>query len=344
MDTLQHLAIEDFQPPVNELGWGLRGQTEDAIKKIEATAFEAATSKSPQVFQQRPVGEIDPVMKEKWDKFQADKGYEEGSADLSLVDEFVHGRRFEWLPQKTGSCTLSNAFRCWTRRGEWQRLCLGQLEEPHGHKAYGPDTVAFYVPLSYGIARELGGIRNGDGGFCSTTIDSLTRGVLDCNNTKLLELLRKLNANGETDFPEPQDNRVYRTFQSWTYNKFFADELESPLVESVKVTNALQLLEILRQYKPVLNCSMLAVKKGGEHFGLTYFVADRNNSWAHAMCWCGVIVWHGRVFLLLSNESWPGAPIYAIPFEEVDEMIFPRYRPDALSMGEIDQKDAVIAA
>lgn len=344
---LDHLATNTFEPDYidwSHLGWGEQTQTENERKYQEESAFERALMAAPQAFTQREAKPLDAVFKAKWDKYQADKGYEEGSADLSLIGEFYYGRRFAFLPQKTGSCTISNPFRCWYRRGMWEILAKGELEDPLGSTEFGTTSVSFYAPLSYGIAREIGGLKNGDGGFCGPTIESLMRGVVPCNNGKLLELLHNLGADGERDFPEPQDNRVYRAFQDWRYNKEFEPFLENPLAESVKCTDVDQLVANLKQYKPAIMCSMLAVKKGGTHKGLTYFVADRNNKWAHCMCWCGIIVWHGRIFLLLSNESWQADLIYAIPIEEVSGVIYPRYRPEVMTIGEIDLTDSKVAA
>lgn len=345
-EPLSHLAADDYVPELDwsKLGWGLENHTENTRKYIEATLFEKAVAKSPASFTQREAKALQPTFAAKWEKFQKDRGYEEGSADLSIIDEYYYGRRFHWRPQATGSCTVSNTFRMATRRILWEILAKGQLEETLGNTEYGPDTVSFYAPLSYGIARQLGGLRSGDGGFCDTTIESLMMGVLDCNNGKLNEILHSLGADSENDYPEPSSTAVYRKFQNWTYNDTLKPFLETPLVESVKCTNTDKLVENLRQYKPAIMCSMLAVKKGGTHQGMTYFIADRNNQWAHNMCWAGIIVWHGRTFLLLSNESWQDNLIYPIPIEEVQDVIFPRYRPEVQTLGEFDLKDSQIEA
>lgn len=342
-----HLATEVYTPKnlnFNHMGWGLETQTEDEKHFSEAVALEKAMSANPAAFTQRDPKYLDPEMKAKWDAFQASKGYDEGSCDLTLVEEFYYGRRFHWLPQATGSCTISNAFRMHFRRVLWELLLKGQLETPLGSTEYGSSCAAFYAPLSYGIAREIGGLKNGDGGFCGPTIESLMRGVLRCNNGKLLELLHQLGADGEKDFPEPRSVQVYRDFQSWKYNSRFAPFLTDPLLESVTVTNTDTLLANLEDYKPSIMCSMLAVKKGGTHQGLTYFIADRNNTWAHNMSNGGKIVWKGRTFILLSNESWQDNLIYPIPVEEYEDVIFPKYRPEVQTMGEIDLQDANIPA
>lgn len=344
---LTHLATDVYVPPNvdwSHMGWGLETQPEQEKRYIEATALEKAMSANPAAFTQRDPKYLDPTIKAKWDAFQASKGYDEGSCDLTLIDEFYYGRRFYWLPQKTGSCTISNAFRMHFRRITWELLLKGQLETPLGSTEFGSSSAAFYAPLSYGIAREIGGLRNGDGGFCGPTIESLMRGVLRCNNGKLLELLNKLGADSEKDFPEPQDNSVYRAFQSWKYNSLLEPFLTDPLLESVKVSNVDTLVKNLEDYKPSIMCSMLAVKKGGSHQGLTYFVADRNNTWAHNMAPGGKVIWKGRTFILLSNESWQPNLIYPMPIEEWEDVIFPRYRPEIQTMGEIGLQPAVVAA
>lgn len=344
--AISHLASDVYVPDMDwsKQGWGLESHTENTRHYMEATTLEKAMSSRPQAFRQRAARELQPAVKAKWDKFQSDRGYEDGSADLSLIGEFYYGRRFHWQPQATGSCVVSNTFRMATRRILWEVLAKGELERPLGTTEYGQNTVAFYAPLSYGIMRQLGNLRNGDGGFCAPMIQSLMMGVLDCNNGKLNEILHSLGADSERDYPEPRSTSVYRKFQDWTYNDTLKPFLANPLVESVKVSNVPTLVDNLKQYKPAIMCSMLAIKKGGTHQGLTYFIADRNNQWAHNMCWAGIIVWYGRVFLLLSNESWQDNLIYAIPIEEVEDVIFPRYRPEVQTLGEFDLEDAKIAA
>lgn len=347
MVALTHLADRDFLPANmswRRLGWGTEQHTENTRQAIEASQFEQAFNATPELFRQRAAITLEPRIEAKWQKYQAERGYEEGSADLSLFGAFMFGSRYHWKPQKTGSCTISNTFRCWYRRALYEIAAKGQLERLLGTTEYGTTSVSFYAPISYGIAREIGNLRGGDGGFCSSTIRSLQKGVVACNNGKLLELLHKLGADNDKDFPEPQNNAVYRKFQDWTYNDEFEPFLEHPLVESVKCTNTAQLVENLKQYKPAIICSMVAVKKAGDYQGLSYFRVNRNDKWAHNMCWCGYIKWHGREFLLLSNESWRDNLIYPIPIEEVDEVVFPKYRPEVSTLGEIDLSDAQMAA
>jgi hypothetical protein len=342
-----HLATYDYTPPTldwSHLGWGEETEREDSKRYRDATLLEMAMNRRPALFQPQPVREFEPGPMNAFLELHKQKGYEDGSCDLSLIDEFYWGRRFHWLPQDTGSCTISNTFRCWVRRALFETLMRGQLENNLGKQEYGRDTVSFYAPLSYGIARQKGNLRRGDGGFCSTTIDSLMEGVLDCNNGRLSEILNNLRADSERDYPEPRSTAVYRNFQNWTYNEELKPFLTSPLVESIKVTSAATLDDQLKQFKPAIMCSMLAVKRGGDHQGLSYFVADTRNQWAHNMCWCGRVVWHGRTFFLLSNESWRDDLIYPIPAEHVDEVIFPRYRPEVMTLGEIDLDDSKIAS
>jgi len=295
------------------MGWGTETSNELEKRRVEQSTIDKAMEARPASFVQRDAKYLDPVVSKRWEDFQLSKGYDEGSCDLSLVEEFYFGRRFHWLPQGTGSCTVSNFFRCHFRRTLWEVLLKGQLESLLGSTEYGPQSAAFYAPVTYGIARQIGGLRNGDGGFCGSTIQSAMLGVLRCDNGKLNELLAKLNANGDTDYPEPRSNSVYREFQSWKYNDAFKPFLTDPLAESVKISNVSTLVQNLEQYKPGYMCSMVAIKKGGAHKGLTYYIVDRNNQWAHAMCFCGMIKWQGRTFLLLSNESWQDNLIYPVP-------------------------------
>ena len=331
-----HLATQAFVPEnlsFNHMGWGPAGSTEQETRRIEGVGLERAMAANPQKFEEKPETYLDPTTAATWAEFQKSKGYEEGSCDLSIVEEFYFGRRFHWLPQDSGSCTLSNSFRNFFRRTLWEVLLKGELETLLGSTEYGPTSVAFYAPLSYGIARQLAGIRNGDGGICSSTIQSMMMGVLRCDNPKLNELLKSLNANKEKDFPEPRDVNVYRKFQNWTYNDLLKPFLTDPLEESLKVVDIAGLDKASELYKPSICCSMLAIKKGGVH-----------NTWAHNMSWCGKIKWFGRLFYLLSNESWQDDLIYPIPAEEVDEVIFPRYRPEIQTLGKINMSDASISS
>lgn len=339
-----HLAQLDYRPHLSwdYLGWGEESQTFDERLYIEETAIERAMSAQPSRFQWRDPSALDAVVAARWQAYQEAKGYDAGSCDLTLFGDFVFGRRFHWLPQKTGSCTISNTFRMAYRRQLWEIVARGELEELLGRDEFGPDTVAFYAPLSYGIARQIGGLRSGDGGFCGPTIESLMLGVLDCNNERLSSILRQHGATAQRDYPEPQDNRVYRTFQNWTYNDELKSQLKCPLTESVKVTTVEQLDRACEEYKPVIMCSMLAVMRGGEYRGLSYFVPNPRDRWAHNMCWGGKIIWQGRTFYLLSNESWRDDLIYAIPADAVED-IFRRYRPECMTLGAWDMENSLAA-
>lgn len=338
----EHLAQHDYRPHISweNLGWGEESQTADEKVYIEETAIERAMSAQPARYQWQDPSELDPVVAAKWAQYQTDKGYDEGSCDLTLFGDFVMGKRYNWLPQKTGSCTISNTFRMAYRRQLWEIVARGELEELLGRDEYGKNTVAFYAPLSYGIARQIGGLRSGDGGFCGPTIESLMRGVIDCDNEQLDRVLRGYGAQARTDYPEPQDNRVYRAFQNWTHNDELAGQLKCPLVESVKITSLDGLDKACEEYKPVIMCSMLAVRRGGEFRGLSYFVPDPRDRWAHNMCWGGKIVWQGKVFYLLSNESWRDNLIYPIPADAVED-IFRRYRPECMTLGKWDMDESL---
>jgi hypothetical protein len=341
-----HLADVDVSPPTNswdDFGWGEESLTEDERVYAEESQLEKQVAMAPALYQKRDAQQWDPVVKKKFDEFQKAKGYEDGSCDLTLIGDFIFGRRYSWLPQKTGSCVVSNTYRPASRRMLVEILLRGQLEELLGRDEFGPNTISFYAPLSYGIMRELGNLRGGDGGFCSPMIESLMRGCLDCNNGRLNEILTRLGATGDRDYPEPQSNAVYRKFQNWSYNNELSTFLECPLVESVKVTNRQDLVKAAEEYKPTIMCSMTAIKRAGTHAGLTYFVEDRGNQWAHCMSWQGRIFWGGREYDLLSNESWKAGLIYPIPAEET-ESIFRRRRPECLTLGEFDMKDSKVVA
>lgn len=334
---MDHLYTGDVKLPDgfnNWFGWGEQTQTESELFALEQTTYEQAVARQPSLFTGKEEREWEPTLYGKFQEFMKSKGYDEGSFDMTLIDEFLFGRRMHWLPQDTGSCTISNTFRPWIRRVLAELMFKGQLEEPTGSTEFGPTSISFYAPLSYGIARQLGGLKGGDGGFCEETIKSLMMGVVLCNNGKLLEILNSLNAASEKDFPEPRSASVYRRFQNWTYNDVLKPFLTCPLVESEKITSPDALRERAKKLKPAIQCSSVAIKKGGEFKGLTFYVRDPNNSWAHNMSWQGFIIWQGRMFDLLSNESWGPNIIYPIPTESTEDIF--RRNVTVQTLGELD--------
>lgn len=345
-DLPEHLtdtAADVIKPDWDLMGWGEKDETDSARLENEQKVTDAAIARCPSQFVARAEKKFQPEFHHKISQLMKRYSYEEGSTDLCLVDEIVYGQRVKYRQQKTGSCTISNAFRCWRRRADLEVVGYGQLEDGLGKKEWTPDTGAFYAPLSYGIAREIGGLRRGDGGFCGSTIESLMGGVLDCNDPDLLTILKQLGSAENGDFPEPISNSTYRTFQNWTYNDRLKSNRIAPLIESERVTDVQRLAQLLGEWKPCLMCSMLAVKFDKRVDGMATYTIDRSDRWAHAMCWCGRIKFGGKAYLLLSNESWPNQPVYPIEISIVEE-IFRIYRPEILSMGEIDLPDAKIAA
>lgn len=341
---LKHLAHDEVDNPQgwDKLGWGLKQSVNRG--EFDTRLMEKAQDERPALFMPRERKTMDPEMEVKWLKFLADKGYDEGSADLSLIEEFVYGQNWHWLPQKTGSCTISNSFRGNVRRILAEIILFGQAEEPLGSTEFGTTSAAYYAPLSYGLARQKANIRSGDGGWCEPTIWSLEQGVIPCNNGQLNEILHRLNADRETDLPEPQDNNVYRRFQNWTYNDQLKPFLVYPLVESVSVKDVDTLDEQMKEYKPVIMCSMIAIRKVGDHDGLAVYAQDPRNQWAHNMCWMGRIVWKGKTYMLLSNESWGKRIVYPIEINEVARMLKSNRGVVCQSLGEHDLENSKIAA
>lgn len=335
---MDHLYSGEVVPQIGYQGWGEETQTEQERIYNEMIQLEQGQNEMPFAYTQRAAREWDPVLKEKWDKFQESKGYDPGSCDLTLIDEFALGRRYHWFPQDTGSCVISNTFRPWVRRCIAEILLKGQLEELPGQNEFGTANISFYAPLAYAYGRQIGGLRNGDGSFCEAQIKALFNGVIPCNNGMLLELLTQLRANNDHDFPEPRSASVYRQFQNWQYNDRFRPFLVTPLLESVAVKSVDVLVENAKQLKPAIVCSMLAIKKGGNYQGLDFYVRDTRNSWAHNMSWHGFIIYKGRIFDLLSNESWGKNIIYPIPREET-ESIF-RMNLAVQTLGEIDMENS----
>ena len=329
----------------NFFGWGTEHHTEQKRHLHEQRALDAFAARNfaklGNFDQSKPVPKIESKLK----KFIKNKGFEEGSTVLSFMDEFTGQGNFGYHPQKTGSCTISNTFPWYVMRAIYQQVVCGELSEQLGSTEFGTTSSAFYAPIPYGIARELGGLKGGDGGFCRETLQALTMGVIPCDNGKLNEVLTKLGATKKSDYPEPQSNTVYRRFQNWTYNNLFKPFLQNPIVGTDPVKSTDQLDAKLSQYKPVQHCSMMAVKKIGKDptNGMTIYGPDLSNKWAHSMTWVDKLIVGSKTYYCLANTSWAPNLIYPMEANVVDG-IWKRYKPDSGSIEGIKLTKSKIAA
>lgn len=334
-------ADEVIVPDNAEFGWNPDGLPEHEAILLEERAFGELEEDIPVLMRARQDPAWMPEMKAKWDEFQKSKGRHEGSADWSLLDEFVFGKPIVWLPQIIGSCVASNTFRPWVTRFMIQIVLRGQAQEYLGRNEFGPENLSFYAPWSYGMMRRRGGLRRGDGGFCAPMAETLLKdGVMPCNTPALRDLLKRLNVAGSRDFPEPQTNRgaaVYREFGAWKYLDDLKPYADYPCRETIKIRSAEQLSEALQSGKPAFVCSMEAITKIGTHpDGFAIHARDPRNSWAHNMSVNGeFLASNGDRFFRWCNQSWGDQHTYNRRFDEVAQ----RLRTGALEMvaiGEID--------
>ena len=263
-----------------------------------------------------------PEMLAKWNEFQKSKGRYDGSCDWSLLDEFTFGKPLLWLPQIIGSCVVSNTFRGWVVRLNYQISILGMAEEFLGKNEFGPNCLSFYGPWSYGAARKRANMRGSDGLYCEAMQSSLLKdGVMSCSTPALLQILGKLKADGERDLPEPQSESVYRSFGDWKYIDELRQYADYTLEECPSISSVDDLKKALTDCKPTFHCSMIAVKKAVTHKdGFAIHKRDPNDKWAHNMEYQGYfIASDGELFFRFSNESWGPQHIYNVPYSEVDD-------------------------
>ncbi len=261
-----------------------------------------------------------PEILKQWEEFQRFKGRFPGSADWTLLDEFVTDKALLWLPQIIGSCVTSNSIRGYGIRSQYQIVMLGLSQEYLGRNEFGSANYLPYGPFSYGLARMLGGMQNGgDGLFCEAMVKAYLQGVLSCSTPKLLEITTKLNVNQDKDYPEPQSENVYRLFGKGNYINELKPYMDYALQECPYIKSEEQLDKMMSDCKPTFQCSGLAIKKIGEHKdGFAIHGRDPNDSWAHNMCWHGKLIGSdGAKFYRLSNESWGQQHLYNIPVPQV---------------------------
>jgi hypothetical protein len=326
------------------MGWGIDDTMPiDARLDTENQIYDRLSADMPVAYKERAQAPLPFTFLDKYNKFLDAKGYGPGSVDMTHMEEFVFGKQFHWLPQKTGSCVISNTFRGWVRRAMFEIAIKGDPEEYFGTQEFGVKNFSFYAPFSYGCGRRRGNLKGGDGSWCEVQFESLIKdGVIMCNNGRLLEILTKLNSVESEDFPEPQNNAVYRRFQNWE----FLDELlpfaDWRLLETTKVTTIDQHDKCNREFKPMSVCSGIAIHKIGRHKdGFDIFAQNPRDSWPHNMQFHGHrIASDGDIFDVLSNESWGKRVIYYVPRKETERW-YSRKLVSVQSIGEIDLPKSV---
>ncbi len=326
------------------MGWVVPdAQTEMEMLDGEKRFYDNAVILNPAPFQSRAPQELDLPTRKAWDAFQLSKGRFAGSSDLSLIDEFVFGKSFTWLPQDIGSCVWSNTFRRF-----FERMCVeialrGDAEEWIGTEEFGPKSLAPFC-VSYGFARQRANMRRGDGLYCSPMQQSLVLdGVVLCSTPKLQELLRNAGATAANDCPEVRSTSLYRQIGNWAWNDTLRPLADCKLLESPKVKTYDEFLANEDAMKPMFMCSSIAIKVKGQHKdGFTIHTRNMLDSWAHNMGLGGRrVTSDGDVFHRIDNTSWlrPGtlnrdAYVYWIHSTEM-KYLFDRGVIDVGTIGEI---------
>lgn len=302
MSTGSELAVGH---PIGQMGWGLINETTNDKRRIEKSILERIVAESPKAFEFRPAQELRPVVKEKFDKLQSDCGRGPNSCDMSLLDYFCFGHRLNWWPQDIGSCVYSNTFRLITDRMQFEIALRGDAEEYFGIDEQGFRSIAPHC-VQYGFARQIANMRGGDGLYCAPMAASLGDGMIMCSNPKLIELMKASNAGDASNFPEPRSTGLYRRIGDWAFNDALRPFLANPVKELVPVDSFDTHFELSKAFKPIFQCSSIAIRNVGVHKdGFTIFEKDPNNSWPHNMGFKGhFYASDGTLWFRLSNKSW----------------------------------------
>lgn len=337
----------ELEHAIGPMGWRIPSLPENRYGDFENQWYDKAAEEMPICYRSRPSNELLPTIKKKWEDAMSLKGMQAGSVCLFTLEEVVFGRQFDWLPQDIGSCVVSNMLRPWVQRNLVQICGRGDAEEFLGKEEFTPDSISFYGPQSYGMARKRANMRgeteNDDGLTCGAIISSLMGdGILDCNTPKLLELTAKLKADKPKMYPEPIGRPdVYRGFGNWRYIEDLRQFCDHRLLASVKQTSVDMVVESLKQYKPSIICSFTAIKKIGVHKdGFDIHARDPNRTWPHNMAFSGFFISSdGKIFIKVNNKSWGPKAVYNVPIEDVAGW-FRRNGTSCMSLEEIDLPDS----
>jgi hypothetical protein len=327
-----------------QMGWVVpEAQNEQQMLDGEKRYYYNAVAENPAPFQSRPARDLPSPIRAAWDKFQLDKGRFAGSSDLSLIDEFVFKKSLTFLPQDIGSCVWSNTFRRIIERMCVEIALNGDPEEYPGLDEFGIRSIAPFC-VSYGFARQRANMRRGDGLYCSPMQESLVKdGLVLCNTPKLKELMDRVGATSERDYPEVRSTSLYRQIGNWAWNDELRPYGDCKLEESPKVKTYEEFCANEDALKPMFVCSMIAIRVKGTHRdGFKYHTRNMGDSWAHNMGIGGRrVTSNGERFHRVDNTSWlqpnegnRDAYVYWIEAEEVKSW-FDRGIVDVGTVGEI---------
>lgn len=335
------------------MGWVVPGTyDEQKMLAAERRYFEMAFNDYPIAYCFRQAKSFLPKVKEKWDKFQLDRGRFAGSSDLTLIDEFIFGKSLTWLPQDIGSCVWSNTFREIFARQCVEIALRGDAEEYFGQEEFGQKSLAAFC-VSYGFARQRANMKGSDGLYCKPMSESLVKdGLVLCNTPKLKELLDAAGATDPTNYPEPRSAGLYRRIGDWHWNEALRPYAASRLLECPDIVTMDDYILAANSLKPAFQCSMIAIRKIGTHpDGFDIHSRDPNRQWAHNMGRMGIrVASDGKQYVRIDNTSWlqsnnsnKEAYIYNVPIEEVAEW-HRNKRCDVSAIGEIDGVPSIIPA
>jgi len=323
-----------------QMGWSTPGESPESALSKERDTSAALQQDMPVAFSLREPRTMVPAIVEKWEAFQLSKGRHPGSCDLTLIEDFAFGRNYAWENQWIGSCVASNTFRGWVKRCIAQIILFGDPQEYLGLDEFGRLSIAPFAPWSYGMGRRRGNMKGGDGSYCSVQGASLLKdGILPCSSPLLVALMKQLGVDTEKNYPEfdKQHNNLYRAFGDWKYLDQLAPDACCRLLDIDDVKTLEDHIEFSKAYKPMFQCSSIAIKKIGNHSdGFAIHAQDHGNSWAHNMGQHGFfIASDGKRYHRLSNESWDDELIYNIPDDELNEW-YSRSRVQTMTIGQID--------
>lgn len=291
------------------MGWGLPADTLSVKHAKEQKAYDAFASAAPRRYTRRDPKDVNQTILQKVKDLMAADGMD-GGIDLTYVEHAVWGREFDWLAQIIGSCVASGGMRAWTVRELWEIFVLGDPESLFGTSLVDRRNLAHFAPYSYGCGRRRGGLRSGDGSFCSVHIEGLMKdGSLPC----WAEGLDKMS----DAFPEPQNASTYRKWGAPSGYPWL-DQMKTTakdylLLESEKVDSAATSKMLIQEHmKPHMICSGWAFKPDMQHpswklaDGTPVWIYTRNraDSWAHNMSIMSYVTAFGQDYVKVQN-SWP---------------------------------------
>lgn len=241
------------------------------------------------------------------------------------------------------NCVASGAMRVVTYRSLAEILIFGDAEVFLGYQLEGIDSIAPFAPYHYGCGRKRGGLRRGDGSFCGAQIEAFQKdGILPCSAKGLQQIV----GTRESDYPEPQNASLYRSFGSWNYlDQLRPEAIKITLVESEMLGRRdvdRAKTALVDELKPMMICSSWGFAPQYKHKD-GFWVYRRSGSWAHNMSITGFrLASDGNWFVEVTNSWGPDAhrdgEYFYIPIEVFESWLG---QANCATIGEIDMTDAV---